>query len=155
MKKGVVIVMAVAIIGVLGVYGKSHSTSANASSPASSSQSSVTSSDSGSVAGDNTTNMPTASGSYKDGTYTGITEDNPYGQVQVAVVISGGKITNVNFLRMPGPDGHSREVTAFAQPLLEQETLNKQSAHIDFVSGATQTSESYERSLQAALDQAA
>jgi uncharacterized protein with FMN-binding domain len=42
-----------------------------------------------------------------------------------------------------------------SEPLLEQETLNKQSFHIDFVSGATQTSEGYQQSLQSALNQAA
>lgn len=153
MRKSVVIVLAVAIIGALGMYGKSHTTSASTTANTSSSQPAAA--DTGSVAGDSTSNTTVTSGNFKDGTYTGATENNPYGQVQVAVVVSGGKITNVNFLRMPGPDGHSREVTAFAQPLLEQETLNKQSAHIDFVSGATQTSESYQRSLQSALDQAA
>jgi uncharacterized protein with FMN-binding domain len=56
---------------------------------------------------------------------------------------------------MPGPEGHSKEVTAFSEPYLKQSTLTHQSANIDFVSGATQTSEAYEKSIQAALDQAA
>jgi uncharacterized protein with FMN-binding domain len=61
----------------------------------------------------------------------------------------------VKFLQMPGPEGHSKEVTAFSKDPLKQSTLQKQSANIDFVSGATQTSEGYQQSLQAALDQAA
>jgi uncharacterized protein with FMN-binding domain len=96
----------------------------------------------------------TASGTYKDGTYTGDAEDTIYGTVQVAAVINGGKITDIKFLRMPGPEGHSKEVTAFAEDPLKQSTLNHQSANIDFVSGATQTSEGYVQSLQAALDRA-
>jgi uncharacterized protein with FMN-binding domain len=91
---------------------------------------------------------------YKDGTYSGNSEDNPYGTVQIAVVISGGKISNVNFLQMPGGSGHTDEVTRVAAPLLKQTTLQKQSGNIDFVSGATTTSESYQLSLQSALDQA-
>jgi uncharacterized protein with FMN-binding domain len=92
---------------------------------------------------------------YKDGTYTGDAEDTIYGTVQVAAVISGGKITDIKFIQMPGPEGHSKEVTAFAESPLKQSTLNHQSANIDFVSGATQTSEGYVQSLQAALDRAA
>jgi uncharacterized protein with FMN-binding domain len=151
MRKSIVVVLAVAIIGALGVYNGSHKTNANtsvegsntaATSPApASSDMSVASSQ-------------TSPASYKDGTYTGQTEETAYGPVQVSVVISGGKITGVNFLQMPSDLGHTQEVTAFAEPLLKNSTLSKQSAHIDFVSGATQTSEGYEQSLQAALDQA-
>lgn len=39
-------------------------------------------------------------------------------------------------------------------PVLVQETLDVQSAHVDTVSGATYTSEGYIGSLQSALDQA-
>lgn len=91
---------------------------------------------------------------YKDGTFTGAAEQNPYGIVQIAVVISGGKIVDVNFIQMPSGDGHTNEVTAVAGPMLKQTTLQAQSANIDFVSGATSTSESYQMSLQFALDQA-
>jgi uncharacterized protein with FMN-binding domain len=38
-----------------------------------------------------------------------------------------------------------------AIPILRSETLQKQSARLDFVSGATDTSESYVQSLQAAI----
>jgi uncharacterized protein with FMN-binding domain len=99
--------------------------------------------------------MASSNASYKDGTYTGDAEDTIYGTVQIAAVISGGKITDIRFLQMPGPEGHSKEVTAFAKDPLKQSTLNHQSSNIDFVSGATQTSEAYEQSLQAALDKAA
>jgi uncharacterized protein with FMN-binding domain len=96
-----------------------------------------------------------SSSSYKDGTYTGSTAETPYGTVQIAVVVSGGRIANVNFLQMPSDAGHSREVTAGSEPLLKQQTLQNQNSHVDFVSGATSTSEGYEQSLQAALNQAA
>jgi uncharacterized protein with FMN-binding domain len=148
MKKGVIIILAVAIIGALGVYAKSRPSAAHMSSSAAV-ESSSTSTQQPAVS------MPNQqSASYKDGTYTGDTENTVYGRVQVAVVVSGGKITNVNFLRMPDDLGHTQEVTAFAEPLLKNETLYKQSAHIDFVSGATQTSQGYQQSLQSALDMA-
>jgi hypothetical protein len=46
------------------------------------------------------------------------------------------------------------EISSFAEPLLRQSALTKQSAAIDAVSGATFTSASYEASLQSALDKA-
>jgi uncharacterized protein with FMN-binding domain len=151
MKKGIVIILAVAVIGALGIYSKSHKDDSLAM-PASGVTSTLGDNTNSSAAGSDTSD---ASTSYKDGTYTGDSENTIYGTVQVAAVISGGKITDIKFLQMPGPEGHSKEVTAFAESPLKQSTLNHQSAHIDFVSGATQTSEGYQLSLQSALDQAA
>ncbi|HET7827385.1 MAG TPA: FMN-binding protein [Candidatus Saccharimonadales bacterium] len=143
MKRALLIIFTIAVLGGLGLYvqkkpGESLSSSSNASSTAHIASSSSNS----------------ASTTYKDGTFTGASADTPYGPVQIAVVISGGKITDVNFLQMPSDLGHSREVTAYAEPLLKQTTLQAQSTNIEFVSGATSTSNGYEQSLQAALDQA-
>ena len=156
MRKGIVIVLAVAIIGVLGVYGKSSGKTNSAATPpaavnGSSSSTTLSDSTSGSTPGSISTSAP----AFKDGTYTGDSEETVYGTVQIAAVVSGGKITDIRFLRMPDDRGHTQEVTAYAEPLLKQITLQRQSAHIDFVSGATQTSEGYQQSLQAALNQAA
>lgn len=147
MKKTLVVLFAIAVIGGASLVTKNHSASSSGHlvSPSSSSGTSQTSS-SGSSSGQTT--------SYKDGTYTGNSADTPYGTVQIAVVVSGGKITDVNFLQMPSDLAHSQEVTAFSEPLLKQTTLSAQSANIDFVSGATSTSYGYQQSLQAALDQA-
>lgn len=146
MKKGIIIILAVALIGIAGLAARGHDdNAAPLSAPASQS-------DNSSVQSARTDSQPAG---YKDGNYTGDTENTVYGQVQVAVMVSGGKITGVNFLRMPDDRGHTQEVTAFAEPLLKDETLRKQSAHIDFVGGATQTSEGYQESLQSALDMAA
>lgn len=91
---------------------------------------------------------------YKDGTYTGSAADNAYGTVQVQAVVSGGKITQVNFLQMPSDQEHSQEVTAQAEPILQSEAISAQSAQIDTVSGATQDTEAFTQSLQSALSQA-
>jgi uncharacterized protein with FMN-binding domain len=155
MRKGIVIVLAVAIIGALGIYGKSSGHSGSTGVNSSASQTTGTSSSANTLgAQTSSSNTSSASGSFKDGTYTGNSEDTPYGSVQIAVAVSGGKITSINFLQLPNDQGHSQEVSAFAAPLLKQETLQKQSANIDFVSGATSTSEGYQRSLQSALNQA-
>jgi uncharacterized protein with FMN-binding domain len=78
----------------------------------------------------------------------------PYGDVQVRLVVVGGKITDVQALRLTDSNGRSREISASAEPTLRQEALAAQSAQIDTVSGATYTSEGYRQSLQAAIDQA-
>lgn len=158
MKKGIVAILAVAIIGALGIYTKDHKSNSTATAPPSNSTSTLSNNTSSSSEAVNSTGADTpasATGGYKDGSYNGAAEDTPYGPVQVAVVISGGQITDVKFLEMPSDEGHSREVTSFSEPLLKQITLQKQSAHIDFVSGATDTSQAYQQSLQRALDQAA
>lgn len=150
MKKGIVAILAVAIIGALTFYGKNPSQPAPASpnNQGASVQSASTSDNQSASAASN-------QASYKDGTYTGNSEETPYGTVQIAVIVSGGEITDIDFLQMPSDRGHTQEVTAYAEPYLKQETIQKQSAHIDFVSGATSTSDGYEQSLQSALDQAA
>ena len=119
-------------------------------SPSASTTTSVTASNNNS--GATTSSVP--ANSYKDGTYRASSDQNPYGTVEIAAVISGGKITDIKFLQMPNQEGHSREVTNFSEPLLKQSALDKQTANIDFISGATDTSFAFEQSLQAALDQA-
>jgi uncharacterized protein with FMN-binding domain len=160
MRKGIVIIAAVAIIGVLGIYSKGHKSDSLA--PTTSSSGTATTLGSSTSASSETTNPSSASGSttqtsgtYKNGIYTGAAENTEYGTVQVAAVVSGGKITDIKFLQMPGPEGHSKEVTAFSESPLKQSALSHQSASVDFVSGATTTSQAYEQSLQVALDQAA
>lgn len=81
-------------------------------------------------------------------TIDGSVESNRYGTVQVRLVISAeDKIAEVRLLQRPTS---GRGVAAI--PILQEETLTAQSADIDTVSGATSTSESYVKSLQAALD---
>ena len=45
-------------------------------------------------------------------------------------------------------------INGYALPVLNQEVVDRQSAQIDTVSGATVTSDGYLQSLQSALDQA-
>ena len=86
-------------------------------------------------------------------TVTGRPEDVGYGIVQVRVVLTNGKITDVQAVSMPS-GGRSSEITAYAGPKLREEVLAAQSAQIDTVSGASFTSEGYARSVQSALDAA-
>ncbi len=92
---------------------------------------------------------------YADGTFTGQDVSMRYGDVQVQVTISGGAITDVTALQLPGGDGRSERLSSIAGPMLRSAALQAQSANIDLVSGATYTSDAYQQSLQSALDAAA
>ena len=91
---------------------------------------------------------------YNDGTYTGAVADAYYGNVQVEVTVSGGVISNVNFLQYPSDRSTSRYINGQATPILAQEAIKAQSASVDVVSGATDTSHAFEQSLSSALSQA-
>ena len=93
-------------------------------------------------------------GQYRDGTYTGSSENAFYGNVQVKVTVSGGKITNIAFLDYPNDRRQSEEINSQALPILKQEAISAQSAQVDGVSGATDTSEAFVRSLATALSSA-
>jgi uncharacterized protein with FMN-binding domain len=93
----------------------------------------------------------TASG-LKNGSYTGQDFPNFYGDVQVKVVVSGGKVTDVVAVQYPTDRPQSAYISSVAVPLLRTEVLQAQSAQIDVISGATFTSESYAQSVQSALD---
>ena len=92
--------------------------------------------------------------SYKDGSYTGSVADAFYGNVQVKVVISGGKITDVVFLDHPQDRRTSQMINDQAMPMLTQEAISAQSANVDIISGATATSDAFIQSLQSALAKA-
>ena len=105
------------------------------------------------------TPVPTAgSGGGSGGTSGSKTIDGPvvsmrFGDVQVEIVVAGGKITDVVALELP-TGRRSGQISDYAGPILRQEALQAQSAQIDLVSGATYTSDAYAQSLQSALDQA-
>ncbi len=95
-----------------------------------------------------------AAGALADGTVDGPVVNTRFGPVQVEVTIAGGKITDVTAVELPSDHPRSAAISDYAGPILRSEALQAQSAQIDLVSGATYTSTAYERSLQAALDQA-
>ncbi len=94
------------------------------------------------------------SGQYKDGNYTGSVADAFYGKVQVAVAIKSGRITNVAFPVYPNNPGHTIQESETQLPVLAQEAIAAQSANVNIVSGATQTSQAFQQSLASALAKA-
>ncbi|MEO7058438.1 MAG: FMN-binding protein [Lapillicoccus sp.] len=88
------------------------------------------------------------------GTFTGDSVQTRWGDVQVAITVVDGKITQSEAVTYPQNNGRDQEINAYALPVLAQEVTQAQSAQIDAVSGATVTSDGYIQSLQSALDQA-
>lgn len=97
--------------------------------------------------------VATTSG-YRDGTYTGSSENAYYGRVQVQAVVANHHITTVKVLSYPSDRRTSRYINSQALPLLQQEVIAANSANVDTVSGATLTSNAYIQSLTTALRQA-
>jgi hypothetical protein len=101
---------------------------------------------------------PSAAGGATGGTtaggkvVTGEVVNGPYGPSQVAITLSGGKITKVTVLQHTDDGENSQQIDGNALPKLTTETLTAQSAKIDAVSGASYTSAGYIKSLQSALD---
>ena len=103
----------------------------------------------------NANNSPQPQSSqFKNGSYIGNTADAYYGNLQVRATISGGRLTNVEFLQYPNDRGHSIEISNLSLPQLRSEAIKAQTASVDIVSGATQTSEAFIQSLQSALTMA-
>ncbi len=100
------------------------------------------------------TPQPPIASSYKDGTYTGPSVNAFWGQVQVQVIISSGRIKSIRFLSYPSDRRTSVSINSFAVPYLQSEAIQAQSANVDVISGATLTSEAFMISLQSALDNA-
>jgi uncharacterized protein with FMN-binding domain len=160
------ILAAVVILGSVGYVLVSRSASADAAPFASATQTSsdatpvqTTQTSGAAPAATKTTTTPiapkpTTTGQYKDGTYTGSVADAYYGTIQVAAVISGGKLTNVNILQYPNDRGTSVEINQQALPILVREAIAAQSSHVNGVSGASDTSPAFDQSLASALAKA-
>jgi uncharacterized protein with FMN-binding domain len=98
--------------------------------------------------------ITTSNGIYKDGEYTGDSVDAYYGNIQVKAVITNGALTDVIFLAYPQDRGNSIRVNNYAMPILKSEAIKAQSSNVNTVSGATDSSGAFKKSLASALAQA-
>jgi uncharacterized protein with FMN-binding domain len=90
----------------------------------------------------------------KSGTFTGAGYTHEYGTVRVTITISGGVVTAAS-ATYPTDRATSKSINDRAVPKLNSWAVAaKTSANISTVSGATLTSNEYEKSLQSALDKA-
>jgi uncharacterized protein with FMN-binding domain len=84
-----------------------------------------------------------------NGTFTGPIVDVSYGNVQVQITVTNGKITDAQALI--APTGKNDKYTRMALPQLKQQTLAAQSTSIQGVSGASYTTYGWRKSLQGAM----
>ena len=77
-----------------------------------------------------------------------------WGQVQVQITVANGKITKAEVLQVPWNTSRDMQINSYAVPIYNQEAVQKQSAQIDAISGATVTYGGYVQSLQSAIDKA-
>ena len=96
------------------------------------------------------TSTPTAKS--VSGTFTGPVVDVSYGNVQVQITVSNGKITDAQAL--VAPTGKNDRYTSFSVPVLRKQTLAAQSDAIQGASGSSYTSYGWYKSLQGALSKA-
>ncbi len=94
-------------------------------------------------------------GKFADGTYTGSPADAFYGTIQVQATVRNGLLADVQFLQYPNDRDTSRQINGQAMPYLKSEAIQAQSAQVDIVSGATDSSLAFQESLASALQQAA
>ncbi len=102
--------------------------------------------------GSGTTSRHTSSSTGSTRSATGRVVDTQYGPVQVKVVETSGRISNVVAVQLPEGSPYDQQVDQIAVPQLRQEAISANSAKLDVVSGATYTSQGYAESLQSALD---
>jgi uncharacterized protein with FMN-binding domain len=148
---GAVLASGVVLLGGWEIGAQHSATPVSVSGAASSTSGGATTSSTGSTSAPGTASGTTSG---TDGTFAGAVEQTQYGDVQVSVTISGGKITEVQALKLTDDGGRSVQISNRAAPMLRSEVLSAQSAKVNSISGATYTSEGYLTSLQAALDSA-
>lgn len=146
------VVVSAFIIGVFLLYSLIHGRADAATLPTLSGNSRSTTSSSDSSTTPSATAVPGSR--YKDGSFTGSVADAQWGYIQVKAIIQGGKITDVQFLQYPNERSRSIDINSYADPQLTQEAIAAQSAQVDTVTGATDTSDAFIQSLSDALTQA-
>jgi uncharacterized protein with FMN-binding domain len=104
--------------------------------------------------GATTTKTKTAkTGAPASGTRVGKDILTKFGDVQVSLTFKGGRIADVQWVKLPLDRPRSRYISQTAAPILRSEVLSAQSGHISLVSGATYTSDAWANSVQSALPQ--
>ncbi len=86
---------------------------------------------------------------YRDGTFPGVSSESRFGQVRLAVVIEEGKITDIQYERIP--DWEPERV----KNQMRERIIEKQSPEVDAVSGATVSSKLVSEAVGDALEKAA
>ncbi|MBQ9156143.1 MAG: FMN-binding protein [Eubacterium sp.] len=86
-------------------------------------------------------------GAYKDGTYEGSAEGYG-GQIKVAVTVDAGKLAAIDIV---SADGEDAAYLAISKDIIA-DILEKQSAEVDIISGATLSSTGIKNAVAAAME---
>jgi uncharacterized protein with FMN-binding domain len=86
--------------------------------------------------------------------YEGVVVPTNFGDLQVAAVMNGARMTDVQALKLPDDSPRTRQISEDAAVRLRANALQCQCWQVDTISGATVTSDAYRRSLQSALAKA-
>lgn len=95
--------------------------------------------------------LPTTPGAVS---FIGPEIDTRFGPMQVEIVVSGGVIEDVIWIKQPGETRTSRMLTRILWPVYRDWTIERQNADVDFTSSATVTWEAYIESLEGAIEAA-
>ena len=82
----------------------------------------------------------------------GASEQYGYGHLSVRVTVRGSRIENLAVGGLQTAEQYSQQLAAQVIPMLRSEVLSAQSARINGISGASYTSQAYALSVQSALD---
>ncbi len=118
--------------------------------------------------GNGTSNGNNTTGKYKDGTYTGKGDTWEHGSEEAIVEIKGGKISSINLRRLDKEGKEvdyeawqGQEVNGKTYPNLKKYRMDmanmmieKQSANVDTISGATVSTLNWKIATERALEQA-
>ena len=77
--------------------------------------------------------------------------ETPYGNAQVRVILSGGRISDVEPILMPSATKRSKTISSSVEPWLRKRAIAAQASDFEVLSGATYTSRAYQQSLASAL----
>jgi uncharacterized protein with FMN-binding domain len=88
----------------------------------------------------------------QDGTFLGSSQSFEWGNIQVQIEVKANKIVDVTTVKYPDDSPRSVMVNKKALPKLEKQTKKNQSAKLTNITGATETSEEFMNSLQAAIN---
>ena len=100
------------------------------------------------------TSTPSTTARAAPRSFTGQDVQYLYGDIQIRVTMSGGKITSIDIPQEGAADPRSQSINSQAVPILTQEALAAQNLQFDVVSGATYTSDAFAQALQSALTKA-
>ena len=90
----------------------------------------------------------------RDGSYNSSVISTNWGPIEMKIVVSGGKITDVVALQYPSSRSRSLQISNYALPAYEDEVIRTQDEHVNSISGATQTARGFRAAIASAIQKA-